>query len=271
MRFFSSLEAIILTTRTQQREALSDVWSTARNNFTNMYRELNISASDIDDVARMLSHHDSPGFLAMVARENDEILGSIAQSALKIKLPQADSLSDRSSIPHLSASKDVPKKAPNAPLEVKPKPKTRPESNLLDSNTPEIADSETVRDPKPQPSDFQLPLPKKAKSLDTLRLLFPTAISDLQGTIQWVDFIATMSEMGFQSEHRGGSEWTFRASGDGQAGGTQTMFEWSAQVKKSIVIHQPHPDQKMGAVRLQQIGKRLWRRFGWERQRFEGL
>lgn len=118
MRFFSSLEAIILTTRTQQRKGLFDVWSTARNNFTNMYRELNISASDIDDVARMLSHHDSPGFLAMVARENDEILESIAQSALKIKLPQADSLLDRSSIPHLSASKDVPKKAPNAPLEV---------------------------------------------------------------------------------------------------------------------------------------------------------
>ena len=48
-------------------------------------------------------------------------------------------------------------------------------------------------------------------------------------------------------------------------------FEWSAQVKKIILIHQPHPDQKMGAVRLQQIGKRLWRRFGLERQRFEGL
>ncbi len=236
-----------------------------------MYRELNISASDINEVTRMLSHHDSPDFLAMVTRENDEILDSIARSALKIKLSRADSSSDRSLIPHLSALKDVPEKAPNTLLEVKPKAKTRPESNLLDSNIPESANSETVRDSKPQPKGSPLPLPKKAKSLDTLRLLFPTAISDLQGTIQWFDFIATMNEMGFQGEHRGGSEWTFRSFSDGPVGETHTTSEGSGQVKKSIVIHQPHPDLKMGAVRLQQIGKRLWRRFGWERQRFQGL
>lgn len=236
-----------------------------------MYRELNVSASDIEEVVRMLSHHDSTEVLAMVMLEKNEILASIAQTTLNTKRPSTSSLPYRSSIPHSSASTDAPKKVAAAPLETKPKPKTRREDNPLGTSSSEEAESKSILDPKPHSKDFQLPLPKKAKSLDTLRLLFPTAISDLQGTIQWVDFITTMNEMGFQGEHRGGSEWTFRSFGDDQAGGTQTILEGSTQVKRSIVIHQPHPDPKMGAVRLQQIGKRLWRRFGWERQRFEGL
>jgi len=266
------LQAMTLTARTsQQRQALSDVWSTARKHYTNMYRDLNFSISDIDDMARMLSHHDSADYLAMVMREKNEILASIAQSTLKAKRLTVDSLPYQSSSPHISASKEAPEKGPTASLEAKLKPKTRPENSPLDTDSPDGANSEPDSGPQPCPGKVQLPLPKKAKSLDTLRLLFPTAISDLQGTIQWVDFVATMNELGFQSEHRGGSEWTFRSFGDGLAGGMQTILEGSGQVKKSIVIHQPHPDQKMGAVRLQQIGKRLWRRFGWERQRFEGL
>lgn len=43
------------------------------------------------------------------------------------------------------------------------------------------------------------------------------------------------------------------------------------QKKRSIVIHQPHPEHTMGAILLQQIGKRLCRRFGWQRDCFEGL
>lgn len=41
--------------------------------------------------------------------------------------------------------------------------------------------------------------------------------------------------------------------------------------KRSTVIHQPHPDKKMSSVEMQWIGKRLWRKFGWCRERFEGL
>lgn len=98
-----------------------------------------------------------------------------------------------------------------------------------------------------------------------LRLLFPAVTADLEGTVNWTNFLATMSELGFEAKHRGGSEWTFRSVNrelNQVAGDT---------AKTSIVIHQPHPETEMGSLQLQWIGKRLGRRFGWSRDRFEGL
>ena len=201
---------------------------------------------------KLLSYHDSPDFQATVARERQEILA-------ELKVEQQNSLATRpstfqSSIPHIPTTEDKPNKRQIAAAEAKAKSKMRPldHPNISEAPTPSVSKSRTP--PESSPTTQTLLTPKKASSLTTLRLLFPSPASDARGTIQWIDFVTTMAELGFQGEHRGGSEWTFRYHRKGE------------DSKRSIVLHQPHPEQKMGPIYLQQIGKRLWRRFGWERE-----
>ena len=76
-----------------------------------------------------------------------------------------------------------------------------------------------------------------------------------------------MIELGFSVEHRGGSEWTFRTSKP-RTGAAKSSDE-AVNGRRSIVIHQPHPEPKMSAVMLQRIGRRFSIRFGWEKGNFE--
>jgi len=240
-----------------------------------MYRTLNIDAGNTADIVKMLSYHDSPEAQAMVAREREEIYMKIFQNNGPSRLL---TVPYRSLIPHASAPNDIPEKASNATTLVKSKTKTRP------SDCSPLTESQKASEPKagvllnPPGPQHSLPIPKKSRSVDTLRLLFSSATSDLQGTVQWMDFVTTMSELGFHGEHRGGSEWTFQSfghTGDDSAErnneATVQSEEDMVRNKRSIVIHQPHPEQKMGAIHLQQIGKRLWRRFGWQRDWFKDL
>ena len=206
----------------------------------------------------LASYHDSSDVLAANKREGDEIRAKITLSNRPKSLTEYVS-----SIPHTTAPhQDRPRKATATSTEPKAKHKTR-------ASPATTTESRDISDVHSEPSAVAppLPLPNRAKSLDTLRLLFPTITADLKGTIQWSDFISTMSDLGFEAEHRGGSEWTFRCLDPNILDADQTV----PQNRKSIVIHQPHPDTKMGAVQLQRVGKRLWRRFGWTRERFEGL
>ncbi len=209
----------------------------------------------------------------MVAREREEIYMKIVQNNGPSTLPIVPY---RTSIPHASAPSDMPEKASNATTLAKSKIKTRP------SDCSPLTQSQKALEPKAglllnQPGpQHSLPIPKKSRSVDTLRLVFPLATSDLQGTVQWMDFVTTMSELGFHGEHRGGSEWTFQSfshtdSAERNNEATVQSEDDMVRNKRSIVIHQPHPEQKMGAIHLQQIGKRLWRRFGWQRDWFKDI
>ncbi|KAL8836359.1 MAG: hypothetical protein Q9170_002932 [Blastenia crenularia] len=247
------------------RAALSELWCMARNNFRQLYQKLGINAKDTEDVVRMLSYHDSPDHVAAIGQEREVILANIAKSAQ----PRVTSEQQfQSFIPHVSTAEDLSVKGAGAAKASKLKPKMRAKDN--------VAVSETLNELKPGGTSSQnpsspvhiLPLPKKAKSLDTLRLLFPTATSDFHGTIHWADFITAMAELSFQGEHRGGSEWTFRSPSTSDA---IDSGEGPVLGKRSIVIHQPHPENRLGSLSLQWIGKRLARRFGWERGSFDGL
>ena len=204
----------------------------------------------------LASYHDSSDVLAANRREREAIIAKVALSnTVKSHTEYV------SSIPHVTAPhQDAPRKATAKSTEPKGKFKTR-SSPATTEDSPCAIDVNS----EPSPAAPPLPLPKRTKSLDTLRLLFPTATADLKGMIQWSDFITTMSDLGFEAEHRGGSEWTFRSLDSDTLDGDPTIGQ------RSIVIHQPHPDTKMGPVHLQRVGKRLWRRFGWTRDRFEGL
>ena len=253
------------------RRNVSKVWSLARDNYKRMYKKLKINLDDTEYLVRLLSYHDNPDHLATVAREREEILANIAISQFRKGRPSIDPGPYQSPFPHVSTLSDLPEKAARFSANTKSKIKTRHQERPSITEQAVPGDSEPTITPKSAPVPASLPLPKKSKSLETLRLLFPTASSDLEGTIQWTDFIATMRELGFHGEHRGGSEWTFRSFGNSEVDVAESKKEGIVRGKRSIVIHQPHPETKMGSLSLQWIGKRLWRRFGWARECFEGL
>lgn len=222
-----------------------------------MYRSAGIDVDSQDGPLKLFAHFDSPELQSIVAQERHEILGKLEQSKKPKTVVPAEPY--ETLIPHGPRNRDPLTKFGNK-VPTKAKVKSRQAPDLSTTSAEEQKDAKFPEYRATPGSLPALPLPKKSRSLHTLRLLFATATSDLQGMIHWHDLLSTMAE------HRGGSEWTFRTfqvrGPDGQG---------VVQEKQSIVIHQPHPDQQMPAVRLQWIGKRLWRRFGWGRERFVGL
>lgn len=220
-----------------------------------MYQQFDVNSADSKDLLHIFSYCDSPDLQATIAQERTEILRSIQ--------PQPRILS---SIPHASAIEDIPRKMAN--LGEEPKQKNKSKCVSLDS---EVPSNEPAIPPKDESSMTKLPLPKRSKSRDTIRRLFPAVMSDLKSTIHWQDFVATMCDLGFHSEHRGGSEWTFKSLGSDEKGRIGSEKEDTNRSKKSIVIHEPHPQHRLAAVSLQWIGKRLSRRFGLGRESFEDI
>lgn len=230
-----------------------------------------MSASDIADMVQLLSYHDSPEHKATVARDQEQILAKINESILK-KNARITASPYEPTIPHISTPEDLPLKGSAlAGARVKSKSRKRQNGNVAHRLEAEALERSSTAPSISFAAAPKIPLPKKVKSIDTLRLLFPIATSDFKGATQWIDLTATLQELGLEGEHRGGSEWTFRSGSEETIGDADINAEGLTQGRKSIVIHQPHPDTKMGAVRLQQIGKRLRRRFGWSRDRFESL
>ncbi|KAL8692228.1 MAG: hypothetical protein Q9218_002704 [Villophora microphyllina] len=245
------------------RRALFKVWSSCKISLKRIFLSAGLDSLFEEYFREALSSYDAPEIQATRLQERAEILARLVQA----NLPRTPSSSEpyTTSIPHARIERRTPSKVrkPSSTLKVKSRSIEASSSTWQQHSDSAAAQGLAGTQESTLPL---LPLPKKIRSLDTLRLLFPTATTDLQGGIQWTDFVATMAELGCSVEHRGGSEWTFRSISQ-----DVSDTEGSVCKKQSIVIHQPHPDPKLPAVRLQWIGKRLWRRFGWARERFEGL
>ncbi|KAI9704318.1 MAG: hypothetical protein M1836_007179 [Candelina mexicana] len=103
----------------------------------------------------------------------------------------------------------------------------------------------------------------KENSMQTMRKIIPDAEdSTTKGTVDWADFVGLMDDLGFRTEHRGGSAFTFKKA-EIQPSETQ-----EGTPKMSIVIHKPHPSSEMVPIMLKGIGRRFARRFGWSRGLF---
>ena len=144
----------------------------------------------MEAIVRLLSYHDSPDVRAILAQERQEITMQVAR---RHNLPSQH----RSSIPHLPASEDKPKKESIIALEVRAKSESRPSdhSSPAESKGPSL--SKIVASSKAPNSAGRLPLPKRVKSLDTLRFLFPSAKPDLKGKVQWTDFVGNDERIRF--------------------------------------------------------------------------
>lgn len=173
-----------------------------------MYQTLNISAEATAEMNEMLSYWESPEVRATEAQERDAIRIHIAQQE---RLQASDSELDQSTIPHASALDELPQKALQAMTITKFKVKTivQPLQELPFQGSSEMSASAAAPPVSPPRPSYRLSTPKRARSRDALRLLFPSATADLKGTIHWTNFITALSDLGCNGEHRGGSEWTF--------------------------------------------------------------
>ncbi|KAL8638446.1 MAG: hypothetical protein Q9228_004404 [Teloschistes exilis] len=163
------------------REALRQVWSVARDSHERMYRSAGIDVHSQDGPLKLLAHFDSPGLQSTIAQERHEILGKLEQpKKLKTVVPTEPY---KTSIPHGPTNREPLTTFGNR-IPAKAKLKSH---HILDLSTNSAEEHKDTNLPGSQPSAEPLPalpLPKKSRSLDTLRLLFPMVTSDLQGTIQ---------------------------------------------------------------------------------------
>ena len=60
-----------------------------------------------------------------------------------------------------------------------------------------------------------------------IRFIFPTAAEEVNGTIQWSNFVQAICDVGFVARQAGGSAVSFEAEGQGR-----------------IVFHNPHRRRK---------------------------
>ena len=251
------------------RQELSLVWKFIKDMTVNIWKSCGTEESTLVNVGNLLSYDQSPEHREHLDRERTQILDRLnrpskkAMKGLEIAVPR----SSAPAMEHLaSGSKPTTK---TTPLQTpKEKVKTRPDVPPALLAEPEIPAVMNERE-----EDINIPsyFLKKRKSERVVSLLFPEASEDVQGSVSWEDFKGFMADIGFSAVHRGGSEWTFK-TGEHAGGRGGERVNNDAQipvvVKRSIVIHQPHPEPKMNAILLQRIGRRFSRRFGWERGDF---
>jgi hypothetical protein len=105
--------------------------------------------------------------------------------------------------------------------------------------------------------DDQQPLAATAivvskRTLSTLRSMFPNTAEDRKGGVDWDNFVQSMENAGCTARNGGGSIVSFeQENGLGR-----------------IIFHRPHPEPKIDPIILQSMGRRLNRRFGWNRETF---
>ena len=112
-----------------------------------------------------------------------------------------------------------------------------------------------VAEPAPRPI-FQV----SGRVMRVIATLFhQPSVQERQGEVHWRDFLHTMAAVGFTCETMYGSAVSF----------TPTGPELMALSRHSIMIHSPHPSQKMAWVIARSIGRRLTRNYGLDASFFE--
>ena len=250
------------------RYELSRVWSFAKDRIIKTFKSCEVEIGTLADVENLMSYDQSPEYRERLEQERTQILERLNQSMKKKKKPLSLEDAVSPAMEQFGPSEPNPGTARSMLLKDGPKEKvkTRPEAPPIPADQP--IEAPAVAEPE-QGVKVPVYILKRRKSLKAVSLLFPSASDDVQGSISWEDFKAFMMDIGFSAEHRGGSEWTFKTtSKPTDEPGVEGGKTGNVVVKRSIVIHQPHPEPKMSAIKLQHIGRRFELRFGWERGDF---
>ncbi|KAL8918380.1 MAG: hypothetical protein Q9208_007399 [Pyrenodesmia sp. 3 TL-2023] len=240
--------------RDRANQALRTLWAKARQGYQTLFLALGVSQECIDPQLEQMKQCESPEHLLQLEVERQQILGRLHEAKVCSAAVLATSAVDLSSPFPASANSGPAKYTPEP---IKEKPKTRPQEAI-----PATASPPSTLGAVEKPPPILYLLKRNSIVYCIVTYLFPAPHDDpSKGCLDWLDFVAAMAAFGFRAENRGGSVFTFK--------GMIKLPERPLEVQsRSINFHMPHPSTEMSAVILQGMGKRLGRRYAWQRENF---
>lgn len=240
--------------RDEAHRSLRVLWQAARKAYQMMYELKRVKYRYIEPQLDQMKQGESDEHLQQLELEKQEILS-------RLNVPKARTYKDDEFVPFATSSIAAPKE--ELPLPLREKVKTRP-NELADPCSPPPTTASEARPQSTPPILYEIQ--PNCITHRILALLFPEPDDDPnKECLDWLDFVTAMSEFGFRAEHRGGSAFTFK----GDIKLPTTTQEDEIRVRsRSINFHMPHPSTEMSPVLLRNMGRRLNRRFGWERAHF---
>ncbi|KAL8833660.1 MAG: hypothetical protein Q9170_004146 [Blastenia crenularia] len=242
-----------LARRDESHTALQKMWEAARGGYQRILELKDVNQDIIDAGLEQMKQGESTEHLYQLDLEKQEILDRL--NAAKVHTLLSHKHEDF--IP-IAAPSGVVWKEDLALLQ-KDKIKTRPP----DVQPAPSAPPTPVLEVQPPPLLYEIEPGTTAYRI--VILLFPDPNDDpSKECLDWLEFVAAMAEFGLRAEHRGGSAFTFK--------GDIRLPEVPLETRsRSINFHMPHPSTEMSPVLLRSMGRRLNRRYGWERAHFGSL
>lgn len=206
---------------------LSSYWSSIRAGLLDHLKDRG--------VAQYLEADLDPTHQAEVAQERQSVLEEISSRQNVPKVLQE--------LPNPPAGETV------APLEKKPKTKTRPTPSSGTPATVTAGIPEKQAESAAAPSSPKIPATKRAISVFTR--MFTAGPPETGQTCDWDQFVHAMKDVGFSARISTSSAVVFAQNEHGK-----------------IIFHRPHPVAKIDPVMLKAIGKRLRKWFAWGLETF---
>ena len=241
------------------RTVLASLWRKLREDLTTIWRQAGHLEADIERYRTLLSQYETAEQLSRWAAEKDRIVSAAKSKRWTDHEPlvweqpsDIETLQDKPTTEGFQTSidqSDEPLQEDDLTTEAF---KDIRISSDQSSATYDQAAQGSRGAGKPQGQEKPEPRSRYTvtkRSLKVIQLLFPSGRQD-RGTVEWLEFVSLLYEMGFVEVRRSGSARTFKSD------------------KGSITFHKPHPSTEMGSAILWRIGSRLSRRYGWDRGMF---
>ncbi|KAK5123148.1 hypothetical protein LTR85_003346 [Meristemomyces frigidus] len=219
----------------EARKRLAEFWAYVRQVRRRQIADSGLTVADIEEEVAILAADQTEEYIAEVKAEVGMVERTIAayraatqdDGSAEVQTMWGDAGSQKIELPIGRV-----------------KPKTRAATGVAEAV--DIAEDDTLVEPPPGR------IAVNAESLRIFARMFPmSAEVALKGVVRWQQFVTAMADAGCSATHTGGSAVSFDVKASTGKGGT-------------IVFHKPHPDPEVDAVKLQSMGKRLRKWFGWD-------
>ncbi|CAJ2506141.1 Uu.00g002710.m01.CDS01 [Anthostomella pinea] len=156
-----------------------------------------------------------------------------------------------------SQTQTPPQNAPKTEVKAKRKKKTKARPEHTSAITSDLGDIELIFAPsKPVSSEAMEKIPTTQRALGMVTAMYPTSPEEAK-SMDWDVLVHAMRDMGFAARNIGGS-----------AVSLEPFNGMAAAHGGKIIFHRPHPVAKVDPIMAQALGRRMARRFGWQRHMF---
>ena len=230
-------------------EAPQSVWETIEDGWRDCLEISNFDPADTRELLVALSIWRSPEYLESIQSEHVRVLERVEKKTASVGQTAVSSV-DNAGAAKTGVFEQLHSTDVDSYQQVrKDKVKARPQDGV--AVDVEVESTERAI----QPSKPRIVV--KPNAFNILTAMFPApADRNAMRTIDWDAFVHAMASAGLSATHHGGSAVAFEQDerGDGYGG--------------KIIFHKPHPTPKIDPIVLRSMGKRMRKRFGWERDCF---